>query len=123
LLRLGPRTRAIAFVTEFLKEGNPEAAIALGESRLAEAWPALRDAFEESPIKSEILLGMALMRNDDAIEFLFERVEKDRERVAGVAVEALASYRGDDSIRARMERVINGKNNVALRKAFETFWK
>jgi HEAT repeat protein len=123
LLRLGPRSRAIPFVAEFLKQGNAEAAIALGESRSAEAWPVLRDAFATSPIQSEILLALALLRNDAAIEFLFERVAGDRERVGAVAIEALASYRGDESLRARMEQLVLSKNAAALRKAFETHWR
>jgi hypothetical protein len=123
LLRLGPRTRAVPFVAEFLERGNEEAAVALGESRLAEAWPVMRDAFGESRIQSAILLGMALLRNDEAIEFLFDRAENDRERVAAVAIEALASYRGDDSIRSRMESLINRRLNAGLLKAFETYWK
>jgi HEAT repeat protein len=106
-----------------MKAGNPEAAIALGESRLAEAWPPLRDAFPTSPIQSEILLALSLLRNDAAIEFLFERVEKDREKVAAVAIEALAAYRRDDALRGRMEQLISKKNNALLRKAFENYWR
>jgi HEAT repeat protein len=122
LLRLGPRGRALPFVAEFLAGGSEEAAIALGESRLPEAWPALRDAFQGSTIQSAILLGMSLLRNDEAIEFLFERVEIDRERVAVAAIEALASYRGDDALRVRMESLVNGRNSTALRKAFDATW-
>jgi hypothetical protein len=123
LLRLGPKSRAVGFVADFMKAGNPEAAIALGESRLAEAWPPLRDAFPTSPIQSEILLALSLLRNDAAIEFLFERVEKDREKVAAVAIEALAAYRRDDALRGRMEQLISKKNNALLRKAFENYWR
>jgi hypothetical protein len=123
LLRLGPRARAVPFVAEFLRRGNEEAAIALGESRMPEAWTELRDAFPNSPIQSGILLGIALLRNDDAIEFLFERVAKDRERVGAVAIEALASYRGDGALRTRMQEIVKDKNSPALRKAFETYWR
>jgi HEAT repeat protein len=128
LLRLGPRARALPYVGEFLKQKNDEtaegAAIALGESRLAEAWPLLKEAFEASvTIRSAVLLGMALLRNDEAIEFLVERAEKDRERVAAVAIEALAMYRKDEGIRARIERVVEARNSVPLRKAFEAYWE
>lgn len=122
LLRLGPPTRAIPFVAEFMEHGNEEAAVALGESRLAEAWPALREAFGRSSIQSAILLAMALLRHDDAIAFLFDRAENERERVAAVAIEALASYRGDPALRARMEQLVAKRNVPALRKAFENYW-
>jgi HEAT repeat protein len=123
MLRLGPRGRAVAYVAEFLRAGNEEAAIALGESRMGEAWPVLRGAFEGSRIQSSIVVAMALLRNDEAIAFLLDRVENDRERVAAVAIEAMAAYRGDEAIRGRMEEILRKKNNPALRKVFETFWR
>lgn len=123
LLRLGPKSRAVPFVAEFLQRGNGEAAIALGESRLAEAWPPLRDAFATSPVQSEILVGLSLLRNDEAIEFLFDRVAKDREKVAAVAIEAMAAYRNDEALRSRMEALIKSRPAALLRKAFEDYWK
>jgi HEAT repeat protein len=123
LLRLGPRGRAVAYVGEFLRAGDEEAAIALGESRLAEAWPVLRAAFEGSRIQSSILLAMALLRNDEAIAYLLDRVENDRERVAAVAIEAMAAYRGDQAIRGRIEEILGKKNKPELRKVFETYWR
>lgn len=122
LLRLGPRSRAVPFVAGFMTRGSEEAAIALGESRMPEAWPALRDAFPGSRIPSAILLGMSLLRNDEAIEFLFDQAGSAPERIAAVAIEALANYRGDEVLRNRMEQLITRKNTPALRKAFQTTW-
>ena len=126
LLRLGPRARAVPFVAEFLNSRDQEtaeaAAIALGESRMAEAFPVLKEAFPQSAIQSSILLGISLLRHDEAIDFLFERAEKDREPVAATAIEALASYRGDQALRARMESIVARRNTPVLRKAFETHW-
>ena len=45
----------------FMRQALKEAAIALGESRMPEAWLALRDAFAGSAIPSAILLGMSLL--------------------------------------------------------------
>jgi hypothetical protein len=122
LLRLGPRSRAIPFVAGFMRRGSEEAAIALGESRMPEAWPALRDAFPRSHIVSAILLGMSLLRNDEAIEFLFEQAGTAPERVAAVAIDALATYRGDQALRNRMEQLIAKKNSLGLLKAFQDSW-
>lgn len=124
LLRLGPKSRAVSFVAGFLEHRNREmaegAAIALGESRMAEAWHVLRDAFERSSVQSAILLGMSLLRNDEAIEFLFGQIEHGRERAAVSAIDALSSYRGDSVLRERMERIV-GKS-AALRKAYQDTW-
>jgi hypothetical protein len=122
LLRLGPRSRAVPFVAAFLTRGSEEAAIALGESRLPEAWPALRDAFPRSPIAGAILLGMSLLRHDEAIEFLFEQASTAPERTAAVAVEALATYRTDDALRVRMEQLIARRNAPGVQKAFQLSW-
>jgi hypothetical protein len=122
LLRLGPRARAVPFVADFMSLGSEEAAIALGESRIPEAWPSLRDAFPGSSIQSAILLGMSLLRHDEAIEFLFKEVETGHERVAAVAIEALAAYRTDDVLRARMERLMEKRNGAGLLKAYRTAW-
>jgi HEAT repeat protein len=103
--------------------GSEEAAIALGESRMAEAWPVLRDAFELSSVQSAILLGMSLLRNDEAIEFLFGQVEHGRERAAAVAVEVLGSYRGDDSLRTRMEGLVEMRKSAVVGKAFGDYWR
>jgi HEAT repeat protein len=124
LLRLGPRSRSVPFVTEFLKRGSEEAAIALGESRFTEAWTALKDAFAAVPSsQSAVMLGMSLLRNDEAIEFLFERVEKDRERVAAVAIAALASYSGDEALHKRMKEILANRDSPALQKSFDSNWR
>jgi HEAT repeat protein len=126
LLRLGPRSRAAQFVAGFLQDRDTEtaeaAAIALGESRIPEAWPLLRDAFTGSPAPSAVILGIALLRNDEAIEFLFQLSESGLERVAAVAIEALAPYRGDGALRTRMESLIERRKRPALGKVFRDYW-
>jgi hypothetical protein len=42
--------------------------------------------------------------------------------VAAVAIEALATYRGDQALRTRMEQLIARKNSLGLLKAFQNFW-
>lgn len=122
LLRLGPRSRAIPFVASFLAAGSEEAAIALGESRMPEAWPVLRDAFEGSKVQSSVLLGMSLLRNDEAIEFLLNQLERGRERVAAVVVDVLASYRSDDALRERVQKLVAARNIPPVTKAFNEAW-
>jgi HEAT repeat protein len=129
LLRLGPRERSIPYVSDFLNLRDSEvaeaAAIALGESRMREAWPILRDAFSRpglQPVQGAVLLGIAMLRIDEGIDFLLERVADDRERVAATAIEALALYRNDPSIRGRLEKVVALRNSAALEKAMRNYW-
>jgi HEAT repeat protein len=126
ILRLGPRERALPFVAEFLGHRDEEvaeaAAIALGESRLTEAWPILRSAWERARSQSAILLGMALLRTEESIDFLMERVAHDRERVAASAIEALALYRNDETVRLRLEDAVNKREGPELRKALQSYW-
>jgi hypothetical protein len=98
------------------------AAIALGESRLADAWPFLKGAFERGGALGAVMLGMALLRNDEAIEFLLERAGKDRERIAAAAIEVLGNYRNDSAIRARVQQTVENRASAALTKAFQTAW-
>lgn len=126
VLRLGPRVRALPFIAGFLdgdEEAAEAAALALGESRIAEAFPLLRDAFKNQPgSHSAILLGMALLRHDGAIEFLFEQLRSGRARTAAAALEALAIYRTDAAILDRARSIIAGSADHAIRKVWTEHW-
>jgi HEAT repeat protein len=130
LLRLGPRERSLPYVADFLNRRDTEvaeaAAIALGESRLHEAWPLLREAYAQpglQPAQGAILWGIAMLRLDEGVDFLLERVSQDREAAGAAAIEALAPYRGDPSIRDRLERVVLARKSPVLEKAMRTYWE
>ncbi|MCU1259147.1 MAG: hypothetical protein JWO80_2032 [Bryobacterales bacterium] len=126
LLRLGPRVRALPFVAEFLEHANGEvaeaAALALGESHLAEAFPLLAAAFARNS-RTAILWAMALLRQDQAIEFLLRQVEEAPGRTAAAAVQALAIYDGDTAIRKRVEQTVAVRGGETLSKAWRDHWK
>jgi hypothetical protein len=71
-----------------LGEGEEIAAIALGESRLPEALAALKDALNLASSKTQdsILLGLALLRSEEANAFLIEVVEQASEARAAAAM-------------------------------------
>ena len=75
LLRLDPREE-LPFVASFLERGDEaaeEAAVALGESRLAEALPILREWLEPARRRGlgrVALLAIASLRRDEAVELL-----------------------------------------------------
>jgi HEAT repeat protein len=127
LLRLGPRARALPFVAEFLERGAGEvveaAALALGDSKMAEAFPVLAAAFERNPAsQSAILWAMGLLRNDEAVGFLLERLEAGRERTAAAALQALAIYKGDEAIRNRVAEVVERRGGEGVRKVWREQW-
>jgi HEAT repeat protein len=130
LLRLGPRERSLPYVADFLNRHDTEvaeaAAMALGESRRQEAWPILREAYARpglQSIQTAIIWGIAMLRVDEGIDFLVERVSQDRERAGAAAVEALALYRGDPSIRDRVEKGVAERKSLILEKALKTYWE
>lgn len=124
LLRMAPAP-SLDFVAQFLYCGTEEiveaAALALGESHLAAAFPILRKSWEataEPERKRTLLLAMAMLRLDEAVEFLIERVSEDSERPAADAIAALALYSRDDAVRERIESTIAKRNSDALRTTF-----
>ena len=121
LLRLGPRQRAIPYIADFLESRDQAiaeaAALALGESRIAEAWPILREAFARSgnqSIQGAVMLGVALLRIDEGIAFLIDRVANDRDQVGAAAIEALAMYRNDGAIRQRVDQAVEARSSAHI---------
>jgi len=121
LLRLAP-AESVAFVAKFLDSDSEEirdrAALALGESRLAAAVPCLREAWERNvhgPFRRTLLLAMAMLRQDEAVEFLLARLAEDSEKSAIDALSALALYGRDETVRRRIEEILAMRNIPALR--------
>ena len=124
LLRMAPAA-ALDFVARFLYDDAEEiteaAALALGESRLATAFPVLRKSWEATAAperKRTLLLAIAMVRLDEAVDFLIERVAEDSVRPAADAITALGLYSRDDAIRKRVESSVAARNSDALRAAF-----
>ncbi len=92
----------------------------LGSRIWQAAFPLLRKAWEEiaAPERKRALLqAIALLRLDEAVEFLLARVAEDRETAAGDALAALALYGRDESVRRRVEEIV-GKR-PALKSVFD----
>lgn len=124
LLRLAP-LQSLEFVAGFLQSRPDEirerAALALGESRMAAAFPLLREAWErtaESSIKRTLLLAMAMLRQDEAVEFLLSRLDQDSERAAADALAALALYARDDAVGKRIQEILTNRKSAALQGVF-----
>jgi HEAT repeat protein len=125
LLRLSP-VPSLDFVAGFMKSAAEEirerAALALGESHLAAAFPVLRDAWTETSQAARrrtLLLSIAMLRLDEAVEFLLLRVAEDRETAASDALAALGLYGRDEAVRTRVQEIVGKRESPALETAFE----
>src|SRR5216684_2939913 len=125
LLRLSPAP-SLEFVADFLHSSSDEvaerAALALGESRIPAAFGKLREAWERTArlsLRRTLLLALAMLRKDEALEFLLTRLEEDTERVAADALAALVLYARDDSVRDRIDEVLIKRKSTVLRALFE----
>jgi HEAT repeat protein len=125
LLRLAPGP-SMEFVAGFLRLPSEEirerAALALGESRFAAAFPVLCEAWEQTAQAARrrtLLLSIAMLRLDEAVEFLLARVAEDREAAAGDALAALGLYGRDESLRKRVEEIVSKRGSAALNGVFE----
>jgi len=122
------RPRGVACSTERASsdEVADRAALALGESRIPAAFGKLREAWERTvrpSVRRTLLLALALLRRDEALEFLMNRLEEDTERVASDALAALALYARDDSVRDRIDKILTKRKSAALRAVFEKEFK
>ena len=109
LLRVEP-VKSLAFVAAFL-DGEQEAvaeaaALALGDARLEGAFDVLRIAFERPhtrALRRTLLLAMALLRREPAIDFLLDLVQTGDGQTSAYALAALAMYDQDAKLRERLE--------------------
>ena len=96
------------------------AAIALGESRLADALPVLRRALaarRPDDITAVILLAAALLRLPEATELLFETLESGSEALAVQALEALAVHRHASAVDARVRAIVAQRGSSKIARA------
>lgn len=125
LLRLAP-AESLEFVAGFLgshiEEIAERAALALGESRLAAASPLLREAWHatsQATLRRTLLLAMAMLRQDETVEFLLVRLAEDREKSALDALAALSLYGRDEVVRSRIQEILVKRKSAALQLAFD----
>lgn len=124
LLRLLP-ARYLSFVSGVLREqdgGEAEAAaLALGESRLSSALPVLREALDihsSGKLRDSVLLGVALLRLDEANDFLISLVERGPEGHGASALGALALHRHDSKLVDRIRQAAQARGSKRVAAAF-----
>jgi HEAT repeat protein len=104
-----------------------EAAIlAVGESRLPRAFDSLRDRWDvevDSGMRKLLATSIALTRQPAAVAFLVQQAEQGDSAAASAAIEALAMYRSDESVRAKLAEIAEkrgGTVGAAFARAFAT---
>jgi HEAT repeat protein len=123
LLRIDPAGQ-MSFVASLLDKGAAEAAAsALGESRLADALPILRDwlpTAQRRGLARAALFAMAGLRRDEAVDLLLDVVRDEPAPVARDAIHALASIRTDAAMRERVHGAAGSRPELrdALARAF-----
>jgi hypothetical protein len=124
LLSLDPAA-SVEFVAKFLNsdaEGiGEQAALALGESRLAAAFDVLREAWERGGAaerRRTLLVAIAMLRSDPALEFLLERLAAESGPVAADALAGLAFYARDEAVLSRVEAIVRRRADGALEAVF-----
>jgi HEAT repeat protein len=124
LLKIAPAT-SLGFVARFLdapqETKRESAALALGGSRLREAFPLLRKWWERSvelDLRRTGLLAIAMLKHDEALEFLLSVVAESEGPAARDGLAALALYRHDEALCERVRRTVNGRTDIDLGETF-----
>jgi HEAT repeat protein len=124
LLNAAPREN-LALAAEFLDSADDavrEAAMmALGRSRLPEAFDLLRSFDEKQLIGSNdtIYMAMAMLRLSIANDFLLETVAAGPENKASSALAALWIYRYDPNLKERIAQAVRKNASPTLRARLE----
>lgn len=120
LLRLSPES-SLAFVGGFLDDQDvtvcEAAAIALGESRQEEAFDFLKVAWEKTldhAVRSAELCAIAMLRHEQAIDFLLSLVADESPAITRSAIAALEMYRRDEKIWLRIEQIVTARGDINL---------
>lgn len=124
LIAIAP-TPSLAFVAQFLSADDTavaeEAALAIGNSRLKDAFPLLRDFLDHCSrpaFKRLLLLPIALTRCEEAFQLLLGIVREKPSDYAAAAVEALSIYRDNPERREQIREAVAMRNDSAITKAF-----
>jgi HEAT repeat protein len=125
LLTINPREN-LPFVSGFLETGDPaksEAAVlALGKSRLPEAFEVLKSCWKRaisSELREQALLAISMLRLPIAIDYLLELVASDSETDAITALCALKIYHYDPRLWQRIAELVQKKGSRALQARFD----
>ncbi|HEY9641254.1 MAG TPA: HEAT repeat domain-containing protein [Coleofasciculaceae cyanobacterium] len=120
LLKLDPQ-QSVSFVAQFLEDPQPQTqelvALALGESRLPEAFESLKRWWgkqADPELRQAGLLAIAMLRSDTAFDFLLTLIANGRDLDARDAVAALKIYQQDPSLWQRVVSAAEHRGELSL---------
>lgn len=129
LLQLAPQS-SLPFVTRFLERDDSavqeSAALSLGASRLAEAFPILRDWWQrtrDSGVRRTALLALAMLKRDEPIDFVINLIATGEGPIARDAIAALGLYRHDAALVERVRTAATRDDldlSASLRETFDS---
>jgi hypothetical protein len=128
LLAVAPE-RSLLLIAGFIDSPDPAVAeaalLALGSSRRPEALDLLKARWERtagSQLRKTVLVAIAMIRSDAAIEFLLELLAECPPAVVKDVVAALAIFRDNERVRSRVESVVERRNEKTANELFrQTF--
>ncbi len=88
-------------------------ALVLGESHLPEALPVLQDWWRQTThpdLRKTALFAISTLRQDDALQFLLNLLQKGSTRDAEDALQALEIYRSDGFLWPQVEAILETRN-------------
>jgi HEAT repeats len=120
LLKLAPQ-KSFAFVAGFLDDPQPQTqelvALALGESRLPEAFEVLKRWWgrqADPELRQAGLLAIAMLRSDLAFDFLLTLIASGRDLDARDAIAAFKIYQQDPALWQRVTAAAEQRGDVSL---------
>lgn len=122
LLKLDPES-SLSFVAQFLESASEQicetAALALGESRLEEAFSSLQNCWQRSRAPSFRRIGLmaiAMLRQDSAIDFLLSLIAEGSRLDAQDAISALKLYQQEQILWERVLQAVEQRSDESLYK-------
>jgi HEAT repeat protein len=124
LLAAAPE-RSLPLVAGFIDSEDTAVAevalLALGSSRLPAALDLLKAKYERTgrgPLRQMVLLAIAMIRSEAAIEFLLALLAECTPTMAKEVIRALALFRNDEKVRSRVESVVERGNDKGMNEIF-----
>ncbi len=126
LLALERPDEGTSFVARFLELGDEvtaeAAALALGESRKPQALTILKRSWEKArgrSLRRVHLVAMALLRTEEATDFLVSLLASENAETARGALSALGPFLYGDELRARVGKAVSERDDAALLELYE----
>lgn len=117
---------SVAFVTDFMDaedQAISDAAIwAMGQSRLPAAFERLREKWARTIARDQrmrVLSAIAMLRLEAAIAFLCSIVSTENQTAASDALNALATFKSNSSIREAVATAVRKRGDKNLQTIFE----